>query len=145
MGLELAITLTCYVHVCSHSCDMIAIYGTMLEFINAMFAAALWHSITSVFARGAHITPLVCVWALTHTTSSCYGACAQGDPSTATVYALLCFPIRFLIIIASAARVLWQLPAETCSSEAGETWREMVAEFCPRSVSFILVEFTNVS
>jgi hypothetical protein len=45
---------------------------------------------------------------------------AQGDPCTATVSDLLCVPIRFIIIPDSSTRALWQLPADTSSSEAGE-------------------------
>jgi hypothetical protein len=37
--------------------------------------------------------------------------------------------ILFIIISNSLSRALWLLPAETSSSEAGETWREMAAEF----------------
>jgi hypothetical protein len=42
---------------------------------------------------------------------------------TATISDLLYIPICFLIIPDSSARAPWQLPAETSSSEAGETWR----------------------
>jgi hypothetical protein len=54
--------------------------------------------------------------------SSCVGA--QGDTCAATNSDLLCFSIWFLIIPVSSTRALWQLPAETSSSETGETWGE---------------------
>jgi hypothetical protein len=49
---------------------------------------------------------------------------AQGDLCTATISGLFCSPIYFLIIPDSSTTALWQLPADTPSSEAGETWRE---------------------
>jgi hypothetical protein len=39
---------------------------------------------------------------------------------------------------------LRQLSAEISSCEIGETWREMVAEFCRRNISFILAGFFNM-
>jgi hypothetical protein len=66
------------------------------------------------------------------------GAIAQGVPHTATITDLLCFPIWVLIISDSSTRDLWQLTAETSSSTAEETWREMAAEFCLRSISFYM-------
>jgi hypothetical protein len=44
---------------------------------------------------------------------------------------LLGILIWFLIVPDSSIRALWQLPAETSSSEVGETWREVATEFCP--------------
>jgi hypothetical protein len=48
---------------------------------------------------------------------------AQGDSCTTTISDLLCVPIWFRIISYSSTRSLWKLPADTFSSEAGETWR----------------------
>jgi hypothetical protein len=45
---------------------------------------------------------------------------AQGVPCTATIYALLCFPVSVLIIPDSSTTAVWQLPVQTPSSEAGE-------------------------
>jgi hypothetical protein len=48
---------------------------------------------------------------------------AQGDLCTMTIISyLLCIPILFLNIPDSFTSDLWQLPAETSGSEAGETW-----------------------
>jgi hypothetical protein len=50
------------------------------------------------------------------------GLGAQDGPYTATISDLLRVSIGFLIIPYSSTRCLPQLPAETYSSEAGETW-----------------------
>jgi hypothetical protein len=42
---------------------------------------------------------------------------------------LLCVPIWVLIIPDSYTRALWQVSAETRSTESGETWREMAVHF----------------
>jgi hypothetical protein len=51
------------------------------------------------------------------------GVSAQGDSCTTTISDLLCVPIWFRIISYSSTRSIWQLPTDTFSSEAGETWR----------------------
>jgi hypothetical protein len=66
---------------------------------------------------------------------------AQGNLNTATISDLLCIPIRVLIIPDLSTRALWQLPADTASSEARETWQEVATEFCLQSILFILVGF----
>jgi hypothetical protein len=58
--------------------------------------------------------------ALWSTVSACYGARAQGNPCTPKISDLLCVPIWVIIILDSSAGDLWQLLAETSSSEAGE-------------------------
>jgi hypothetical protein len=60
----------------------------------------------------------------------CFGVGTQGDPCTMTTVDLLHILICFLIIPDSSTRALWQLPAETSSTEAGETWQKMANEFC---------------
>jgi hypothetical protein len=50
------------------------------------------------------------------------GGFAQGLPYIATISNLLCVPVWVLIIPDSSIRDLWQLPAETSTSEGGETW-----------------------
>jgi hypothetical protein len=51
---------------------------------------------------------------------------AQGDPYTASTTAL------------------WQLPADTPTSKAGETWWEMATEFCILTISFIPIVFFSI-
>jgi hypothetical protein len=57
------------------------------------------------------------------------GRIAQGVPYTATIYDLLCISIWVLFIPDSSTIALWELRAETPSSEAGETWQEMEVHF----------------
>jgi hypothetical protein len=66
---------------------------------------------------------------------------AQGDSCPVTTSDLLCIPISFLMVPDFSARHLWQLPAETYTSEVGELDEEMIAEFCLGSLSFILIGF----
>jgi hypothetical protein len=62
----------------------------------------------------------------------CYcllGRIVQGVLYTTTVADLLCVSIWVLISPDSSTRTLRQYPAETPSSDAGETWREMPVNF----------------
>jgi hypothetical protein len=45
-------------------------------------------------------------------------------------FLISCVPIWFSVIPESSTRAVWQLPAETSSFEAGETWREIVMCQC---------------
>jgi hypothetical protein len=63
------------------------------------------------------------------------GVCAQSDPCTAIISFLLCVPIQFIIIPDSSTRALWQLPAATSTSEAGQTLRRNGRWICPWSIS----------
>jgi hypothetical protein len=50
------------------------------------------------------------------------GVGAQGELSTPIISDLFCVPVHFSKHPDSTTRALWQLPADTSSSEAGETW-----------------------
>jgi hypothetical protein len=58
-----------------------------------------------------------------------YGVDAHGNPCTASICDLLWIPIWYLIIPDLCTRSLWQLQAETSSSEAGETCRKWSQNF----------------
>jgi hypothetical protein len=52
--------------------------------------------------------------------------------------------MRGLIIPDSSTRALWQLPIETTSSEAGETWQEMAVNFAYGVSLFIIFGLFNM-
>jgi hypothetical protein len=66
------------------------------------------------------------------------GGILQGDPCIATTSDPLSVPICVLIIPDSSTIAFWQLPAETPSSEAGKTWRELAVNFTYEVFRFIL-------
>jgi hypothetical protein len=67
-----------------------------------------------------------------------WGGIAQGIPCTATISDLLGVPIWVHIIPDSSTTALWQLPAETPSSEVGETWWEVAVNFAYKVSLFVL-------
>jgi hypothetical protein len=74
-----------------------------------------------------------------------YGVNVQSDLGTATVSDLLCVPIWFLIIPTLSTRALWQLPTDTSSRNAWETWQKKSTEFVLRNISLIIVVFVNIA
>jgi hypothetical protein len=63
-------------------------------------------------------------------------------PCTATISDVLYVPIWVLTIPDLSIRAVWQLPAETSSSEAGETWRELAVNFSSEVyLSYLLGSF----
>jgi hypothetical protein len=80
------------------------------------------------------------VFIFIHQFTNCYG---YGVVSYKTSHALRPFSdllfvsIWVLTIPESSTRTVWKIPAETPSSESGETWREMAVNFADEiSLSF---------
>jgi hypothetical protein len=59
-------------------------------------------------------------------------------------FLICCASPWVLIIPDSSTRALWQLPTDTSSNKAGETWREMASEFWLWSIYFILTGFFDM-